>query len=316
MPEVSEESKGIFSRIMGLFRGGEAKDSIGKSSSSTQILSGIYKMLIQRETQRELDYKQGKKSGKEEESELEERHREILKALTIKRPVKKQIEKKIEKAKEEKPAGEPAKTTETPSKAVETPSKAPEIPPKTVETPKVETPKVETTKPKATRTPAPKPTVTPAPAPPVSSLPTATKAVTGAVVGAGLFSASTNLIAKEEGVSKDKKTGKVTAYWDPKNQRNLVSIGYGHQIQKEEYQQGYIMAGDEKVPIVGEKGIDTKMTMEQAKKLLNVDVPKYEERAKKPLGDSWNKLSDEQRSALVSYAYNTGSTSKIGRAHV
>ena len=108
-----------------------------------------------------------------------------------------------------------------------------------------------------------------------------------------------------------KKTGKVTAYWDPKNQRNLVSIGYGHQIQKEEYQQGYIMAGDEKVPIVGEKGIDTKMTMEQAKKLLNVDVPKYEERAKKPLGDSWNKLSDEQRSALVSYAYNTGSTSSL-----
>ena len=94
MPEVSEEGKSIVKRVMGLFRSNEqTKDSIGKNSSSTQILSGIYKMLVKRETQRALDYKTDKKQNQAEERELEKRHREILKALSFKRPPKKPVVK-------------------------------------------------------------------------------------------------------------------------------------------------------------------------------------------------------------------------------
>ena len=56
------------------------------------------------------------------------------------------------------------------------------------------------------------------------------------------------------------------------------------------------------------------MTKDQAKKLLAVDLPKYEKRAAAPLGDSWNKLNENQKTALISYAYNTGSTQSLVNA--
>jgi len=121
---------------------------------------------------------------------------------------------------------------------------------------------------------------------------------------AALKGSTSDAIAAEEGQS-------TKASWDPPEQRNLVSIGYGHQIQKEEYKQGFIMAGDEKVPIQGERGIGTVMTPEQTKKLLSLDLPKYEAAAAKPLGDAWNKLDDKQKTALVLYAYSTGSTADL-----
>ena len=128
----------------------------------------------------------------------------------------------------------------------------------------------------------------------------------GVATGAVLGGSSADVIAAEEGLPKKGK-----AYWDPPSQRNLVSIGYGHQIKAEEYKQGFIMAGDEKVPIQGERGIDTVMTPEQSKKLLSLDLPKYEKAASAPLGDAWGKLDDKQKAALVSYAYNTGSTQSL-----
>ena len=61
MPEVSDKSKGIFGKMMGLFSR-KPKDSIGPNSSSTEIISGIHKMLVQREDFRDklnelADYK-------------------------------------------------------------------------------------------------------------------------------------------------------------------------------------------------------------------------------------------------------------------
>lgn len=122
----------------------------------------------------------------------------------------------------------------------------------------------------------------------------------------GTSKISASIISKEEGLPKNGK-----AYWDPPNQKNLVSVGYGHQIKPDEYKQGYIQAGSEQVPIKGEKGIDTVLTPDQAKKVLEQDIPQYEQRAAKPLGDAWNKLDDVQKAALVSYAYNTGSTNSL-----
>jgi GH24 family phage-related lysozyme (muramidase) len=118
-------------------------------------------------------------------------------------------------------------------------------------------------------------------------------AVGGAVAAGG----SMALIIKEEGFAKK-------AYPDG----GKISIGYGHQIKDDEYKQGFIQAGDEQIPILGNKGIDTTITKEQAQKLLKMDMPKYEGQAKKDLGDStWSKLNDNQKAALTSYAYNVGS---------
>lgn len=132
-------------------------------------------------------------------------------------------------------------------------------------------------------------------------------------LGAGLtgiaLGSASSIIAREEGLPSNNK-----AMWDPPNQRNLVSIGYGHQIQAQEYKQGFIQAGNEQIPIKGNHGIDTTMTPEQAKKLLEIDLPKYVQKAKQPLGESWNKLNDNQKAALTSYAYNTGSTESLVRA--
>ena len=108
------------------------------------------------------------------------------------------------------------------------------------------------------------------------------------------------------------KKGEVVSYWDPPGHKDkLVSIGYGHQIQSEEYKQGFLQIGQEKVPLAGEKGIDTKITKDQAKELLKQDIPKYEQKAKKPMGSAWEKLNDNQKTALISYAYNTGSTTSL-----
>ena len=118
-------------------------------------------------------------------------------------------------------------------------------------------------------------------------------AVGGAVAAAGTM----GLIIKEEGFAKK-------AYPDG----GKISIGYGHQIKDNEYKQGFIQAGDEQIPILGDKGKDTTITKEQAQKLLKMDMPKYEGQAKKDLGDStWSKLNDNQKAALTSYAYNVGS---------
>ena len=120
-------------------------------------------------------------------------------------------------------------------------------------------------------------------------------------VGAGVGAAAvaSSVIAKEEGVV-------TKGYWDPPNQKKLVSIGYGHQITDAEYSQGYIQAGDERVPIQGERGIDTRITKEQAKKIFETDVPKYEAQAKNAIGPAWNKLNANQQAAIIDYTYNAG----------
>lgn len=147
------------------------------------------------------------------------------------------------------------------------------------------------------------------PSPTSKALPRAItpKGVAVASAGVALAGGATELIAKEEGVV-------TKAYWDPPDKKEKVSIGYGHQIQAEEYKQGFIQVGNEQISIKGERGIDTVMTKDQAKKLLDIDLPKYEKRAKEPLGDAWNKLNQNQKDVLTSYAYNIGSTQSLVKA--
>ena len=117
---------------------------------------------------------------------------------------------------------------------------------------------------------------------------------------------ASEMIVKEEGLPKGGK-----AYFDPPGQKQLVSIGYGHQIKDSEYKSGFIQAGNESIPISGERGIDTVMSKTQSQKLLEMDLPKYEQAAAAPLGEAWSKLNDEQKASLISYAYNTGGTASL-----
>jgi GH24 family phage-related lysozyme (muramidase) len=164
-------------------------------------------------------------------------------------------------------------------------------------------------------TPASSSSSTPAAAPAPSSPGAGTPQQTGGGLGAsaksgggggGGSSKAADFIAAHEGLPKGGK-----AYYDPPSQKNLVSVGYGHQIKSDEYKQGFIQAGNEQIPITGEKGINTTLTPEQAKALLNKDVPEYAKKAAGPLGEAWSKLSEDQKAALTSYAYNTGSTAGL-----
>ena len=107
------------------------------------------------------------------------------------------------------------------------------------------------------------------------------------------------------------------AYLDPPgNNKNQYSIGHGHLIQPHEVKQGYILLGDgKKIAVKGPGGKDTTITKEEAKLLLNSDLPKYEKAAADPLGpEAWSKLNEDQRTALISYAYNAGSTAGLVKA--
>jgi len=109
----------------------------------------------------------------------------------------------------------------------------------------------------------------------------------------------------------DKEGFREKAYYDA----GKYSVGFGHQITQQERSAGKIDLGGEGKDIMIPRGTigytQTKVTREQAQALLEKDLPKYEELAKKPLGDSWNKLNDNQKAALISYAYNTGSTDSL-----
>lgn len=289
----------------------DAVDSSLLGMSAVDLLGSIFQELKKQEIERRFESELNRRFQEETNTEEELRNRELLKAITGRRPEKKVEESKTRVKKEEpaevpkvtKPAAKKAPETKAP---VQTAPKAPEVKP-----PAAAAPKAPTT---ATKTPAvtaPKPPATPPKVSGAPVIPAAAKVAVGAVAAGGFFALASSVIAKEEGLPKNGK-----AYWDPPGQNKLVSIGYGHQIKPEEYKQGYIQAGDEKILIKGEKGIDTSMTPQQAKKLLEIDLPKYEERAKKPLGESWEKLTDEQKTALTSYAYNVGSTVSLVNAGI
>jgi GH24 family phage-related lysozyme (muramidase) len=113
----------------------------------------------------------------------------------------------------------------------------------------------------------------------------------------GFEAMAVDMIKKHEGLPKNGK-----AYVDAHGH----SIGYGHFITPAEKERGYIIAGDETIPINRDNILETKITKDQAEKLLAHDLPKYINAAKNPLGEAWNKLNDAQKAALVSSAYNTG----------
>lgn len=101
----------------------------------------------------------------------------------------------------------------------------------------------------------------------------------------------------------DKEGMDAIARWD----KTAYTIGHGHQIKPNELAQGFVDTGKEHIPVSGNKGEGTTINKSQAKDLLEKDIAEhYEPIAKKAMGDTWDKLNDQQKAALISYAYNTG----------
>jgi hypothetical protein len=277
-----KKSQSVGSKLLGMIGlGGDKNDSM------QDVLGLIYRELQRAEEDKKLEKEQHENMLEGEEAKEDERNQELIEALTGKRHItgKKTGKKtKSEKNQKEKPY------RDAKGRFAKKPKTTAEVEKNTAKT-------IEKTASKKSGSSI------------LGSLftPKAAAVAGAAVVGGVLLGSASDVIAKEEGVS-------TKGYWDPPNQKNLVSIGYGHQIQAAEYQQGFIQAGDEQIPIKGDKGIDTVMTKDQAKKLLAVDLPKYEKRAAAPLGDSWNKLNENQKTALISYTYNTGSTQSLVKA--
>lgn len=93
------------------------------------------------------------------------------------------------------------------------------------------------------------------------------------------------------------------ATWD----EGAYAVGYGHLIKGDEIKQGFIDLGNgDRVTVAGDQGKDTTITKDQAEKLLAKDINVFEKKTADLMGDTWNKLTEPQKTALVSYAYNTG----------
>lgn len=118
-------------------------------------------------------------------------------------------------------------------------------------------------------------------------------------------SSSTSSTSSQRGEFIRQKEGKrLTAYSDA----GSYSIGYGYNIKKKDIEKGYIDLGNgEKVPVAGEGGRDTRITDDQAERLFQLTLNTKEQEIISQLGaENYNKLSEEQKEAILSYYYNVG----------
>jgi GH24 family phage-related lysozyme (muramidase) len=93
---------------------------------------------------------------------------------------------------------------------------------------------------------------------------------------------------------------------------NRMAIGYGHNITDAEIKSGKIDLGNgEFINVSGASGKDTTITKEQADKLFSKDLGRYESIVIRAIGqEAYNKLSQNQKTAILSYVYNVGSVPK------
>jgi GH24 family phage-related lysozyme (muramidase) len=268
--------------------------------SSADILAKMYNLMVKKDLEEKKENKENKKYIKNISNLKNERNKELIGLFKVKKT------EKIEKGTTSKlKTKEPAEKKESSnSKAVTKPIE------KMTAKGEVSTNAAKVEKTVAEKVTAPSASKVVSNAAPSAVSKVVTRGAVGAaVVGGALSGTAASVIAKEEGLPAKGK-----AYYDPPSQKQLVSIGYGHQITNEEYKQGFIQAGEEQISIRGERGIDTVMNPAQSQKVLQQDLPKYEKRAADPLGGSWSKLNENQKAALTSYAYNTGSTSSLVKA--
>jgi GH24 family phage-related lysozyme (muramidase) len=107
-------------------------------------------------------------------------------------------------------------------------------------------------------------------------------------------------------------TGKEGRVLKAERDTNKMAIGYGHNITAAEVKAGEIDLGNgNRIKISGKDGEDTTITADQAKLLFDKDIKQYERIVTGAIGqEAYNKLSTNQKTAILSYVYNTGSIPK------
>jgi GH24 family phage-related lysozyme (muramidase) len=179
MADINDSSKkttrSLMGGLMSLLRGSN-KDSevLGKNSSDSEVLGGIYKLMVQKENFNKLQHERRANYLEEEESEKARRHNEIIKALTIRR---KPAPKKA-KAKEPVVPGMPkAPAPRAPAPGPKAPAPGPKAPAPTAPAPTAPAPGAPGPKAPAPTAPAPTAPAPTAPAPtaPAPTAPTAPK---------------------------------------------------------------------------------------------------------------------------------------------
>jgi GH24 family phage-related lysozyme (muramidase) len=93
---------------------------------------------------------------------------------------------------------------------------------------------------------------------------------------------------------------------------NRMAIGYGHNLTDEEIRSGEIDLGNgNRIKVSGEEGKDTTITKDQADLLFAKDIKKFERVVVASIGqEAYDKLSENQKTGILSYVYNTGSIPK------
>ena len=296
-------------------------DLVMKKEDPAEVLGEIYKMLKLMDEDKKLNHQMANNHLEAEELKKEQRNKEIIKALTGKKP-KGEVRKvyRDEKGRFTKEPGKkevapevPApktgevkttpKTTTGEKPPTVKPAEQPKVPEKMTQVEKPPAPKI----PKATTTkpaPAKQPKVTtPAPQAPVA--PAVTKppilpSVGTVVVGVAAIGLSEAALAK----IKEKEKYSEKAYFDPHRTTPFYSVGYGHQITQEEVKSGFILIGDKKIPVRGDKGKDTTLTKQEADELVKQDYVKYEKYAKTL--PNFDKLNQKAQMALIDMTYNMG----------
>ena len=157
MADINDSSKkttrSLMGGLMSLLRGSN-KDSevLGKNSSDSEVLGGIYKLMVQKENFNKLQHERRANYLEEEESEKARRHNEIIKALTIRR---KPAPKKA-KAKEPVVPGMPkAPAPRAPAPGPKAPAPGPKAPAPTAPAPTAPAPGAPGPKAPAPTAPAP-----------------------------------------------------------------------------------------------------------------------------------------------------------------
>jgi GH24 family phage-related lysozyme (muramidase) len=133
-----------------------------------------------------------------------------------------------------------------------------------------------------------------------TATPTSKSSVTGdgTVSSADASKTMVDYISKKEGLS-------LKVY----NDVGHYAIGYGHDLTDQEVKAGGVMIGGKLVSLNVNDQSSPQITKEQAQQLLQQDLAaRYIPTAKRQLGeDTWNKLSDGQKAAVVDNVYNAGS---------
>jgi predicted chitinase len=207
MADINDSSKkttrSLMGGLMSLLRGSN-KDSevLGKNSSDSEVLGGIYKLMVQKENFNKLEHERRANYLEEEESEKARRHNEIIKALTIRR---KPAPKKA-KAKEPVVPGMPkVSAPRAPAPGPKAPAPGPKAPAPTAPAPGAPGPKAPA--PTAPAPTAPAPTA-PAPTAPAPTAPAPTAPAPTAPTAPTVSDAARKKAAKDAEEAARKKAAK------------------------------------------------------------------------------------------------------------